>query len=288
MEDIDSGRRWHTANDDVKVNFHDISSTSPDISDEIRATSYRQLVKMVTNKFIKDFGGLGRIATFKVVGGGIVANNILYKCSVDSSSAKYLPLDIREQINSGQIACLFDYSCLLSMKNLNSLSIDSVDHAYNYVAPMLGYSSGVSVDKFFHDLKALNVLTLGNDTFTRDNYREKMRTGDNTFYVPSKSAQYTSAVHSGVKRANQSVWNATKNVAGNKSYPNIIRFVGAVGLGAVALGLGVARLGTAAAKNTAEETSARKNDRGYIDKARGFFGGIGSSIKDAFDNGNED
>lgn len=288
MEDLDSGRRWHTAEDEGQVDFHNISSTSPKVTDEVRATSYRQLVKVVTNKFIKDFGGLGRIATFKVVGGGIVANNILYKCSVDSSSAKYLPLDIREQINSGQIACLFDYSCLLSMKNLNTLSVDSVDHAYNYIAPMLGYSSGVSVDKFFHDLKSLNVLTLGNDTYTRENYREKLRSGDDTFYAPSKAAQYTNAVHSGVKKANQSVWNATKNVAGNRSYPNIIRFIGAVGLGAVALGLGVARLGTAAAKNTAEETSARKNDRGYIDKARGFFGGIGSSIKDAFDNGNQD
>lgn len=287
MEDIDSGRFYHTAPDEPakSVDFHNISSNDAAVTDEIKANSYKQLVKMVTNKLIKDFGGLGRIASFKIVGGGIVVNNSLYRCSVDRSCADMLPFDIKTAINAGQIACLFDYSCLPSMKNLNTLSIDSVDHAYNYVAPMMGYSDGVSVDKFFHDLKSLNILVLGSETFTRENHRQKMKEED-VFYAPTKAARYSSAVHNGVKKANQSVWNATKHVAANKSYPNLIRIVGALGLGALAVGLGVARAGTSVVKDVAEEGSARKNVRGYFEKARGFFGGISSSIKDAFDNGN--
>lgn len=177
--------------------------------------SLDKMVEVISNNILKTFGGLERIHSFKAIGGAIIINGYYYRCRVQDMYAKNIPYDIRRDINAGSISKLFDYSLLRRMKHIRDLEFDSTSFTYDYVSSALGYGSSISVDKFFHDFKTLQVLTIGREKFNRANYMEKI-SGNDLFYLPRRSKIYADAVEQALGRRNHAVWDWTKRSMVNK------------------------------------------------------------------------
>lgn len=222
----------------------DFSGRIDDInySDEINSLS--ALMNLITSDIISKFGGLDRIISLKVIGGSIVVNNYYYRCHIKDIYATGIPLDVRSDINSGNISKLFNYSLIRSMPNLSDLEFDSVSFVYDYVSSALGYGSSISVNRFFDDIPRLNTLRISNDRFTRSDYMQKV-VGNDMFYSPRVSTRLADASEKALGNLGYSSWNLTKKIASKKNYNIVVRALGVTGAASVA---GVAYTGKTATK----------------------------------------
>lgn len=192
------------------------------------------LIKIVSEDILHTFGGVDNIVSFKVVGGSIIVNGYYYKCSADQMFVRYLPYDVRKQIQNGNISRLFDYTILLQCGRIRDLEFDSRNFVYDYVSPALGYGSNVSVDKFFNTFQTLQVLTLGKRKFKKSTYMEQIRDSDE-FYHPRKITRVADASETVLRNCGASSWNFSKRMAKSSDYNKAIRAAGMVaGAGAAA------------------------------------------------------
>lgn len=217
-----------------------------DYSEDIN--SLPTLMKVVTQNIINRFGGLERFNSFKVIGGSIVVNGYYYRCGIDKMFVRNIPYDIRRDINAGHVAKLFNYSIIKSMVNLRDLEIDSVDFAYDYVSNQLGYSKdSISIDRYFEDLKSLQVLTIGKKRFDRNNYIEQAN-GEDIFYKPKKVTQVADMSEYYLGKMIKGSWSFTKKMATNKNCNMAIKVLGTVGGAAATVTTGAVKVGTHGAR----------------------------------------
>lgn len=233
-----------------------------DYSDDI--SSLETLMTVITNDVIEKFGGLDRFTSFKVIGGSIVVNGYYYRCKIKDLFVRNIPYDIRRDINSGNISKLFNYKLLSSMPHIRDLEFDSTSFTYDYVSSQLGYGNSISVDKFFSDFRALQVLTIGKKRFDRNNYVQQSQ-GDDLFYKPKRASQIADASEMYLGKWSSSSWGFTKKLAKDKNCNKVAKVVGVVGGTTATVVTGAAKLGT-------------KATRGIIKNVKIF----GEGLKDLF------
>ena len=221
------------------------------------------LIKLVTTDVLDKFGGYDNIKSFKVIGGSIVINGYFYSCSIKNKAARGLPYDVRREINSGNIAKLFDFSQLKNMHHIRDMEFDSANFVYDYVSLALGYGNRVSVDLFFEDFNALQVLTIKGNKFRRETLNKQLEE-DDTFYQPKKSKVIADASEKVLGDSKTKTWNYTKKTMSRKDAGLVYKTAGVI-LGTTAT---VALIGTGAGVNL-----GRKAWKGIKN--------LGSTFKDA-------
>jgi hypothetical protein len=236
---------------------------------------FERLVNKITEDVLKTFHGASRVKSFKVIGGTIVINKCAYQCKLGERMTSKLPYDLRREINSGNISKLFDYGRVFDMTSLRELQFDSLDLVYDCVSEAMGYGGRLSVDLFFKDLKSLEVLTLGNNTFRRSTYKKDIA-NDDVFYTPKASTKFFNASSNFLGDLRRKSWGLTKNTVTNKKYGLLTKGL-AVAVGAVGtVGAGGAELfmktGSAVTGNTT----------GFGRKATKGLGGIVKQFSDMF------
>jgi len=201
-----------------------------------------ELIQMVTEDILDLFGGVNEITSFKVLGGAIYVNGYCYNCKAGDLLARSLPYDLRREINAGNIGRLFDYSQLLKMRRLRDLEFDSPSFVYDYVSYGMGYGSTISVDRFFDDLRALQVLAIGRKLFKRDTYMSVLDE-DDVFYQPKASTRFANYSEEVLGRASNKSWDFAKNTMKSKDYSRAVKVFLVVGGATGAAVAGVSRFG---------------------------------------------
>lgn len=86
----------------------------------------KEMTKLILQDISSVFGGLDRVATFRVTEEGIlIINDTGYQPAFDTNFLESLPFSIQGKVSSGCVAELFDLSKVYQFKNLQSLIIDS-------------------------------------------------------------------------------------------------------------------------------------------------------------------
>lgn len=204
-----------------------IFSKKFDFSDGESLSSYRDVVYLITDSVIETFGGLSNFKSFRVRGGSIFVNNHCYKCGLSKESAKSLPYDLRSEISSGCVAKLYDFKSLIGLRNLRVLEFDNADFVYDYASVSMGYGARLSIDLFFNDIPGLQELIIGRKKFTRNTYKEDLRSKDrDMFYQPRFMSRVADVSEDYTKAAFKGSWAFTKNMATNKKHKLLFRAVG--------------------------------------------------------------
>jgi hypothetical protein len=251
---------------------------------------FETVVNRTTSKVIKDFGGLSRIRSFAVIGGSLVINGVMYRCRVDKSLSDRLYLDLRREVNAGNIAKLFNYSMLAGMTNLNELRCDSASFMYDYINHGAFGSSDVPVEAYFNALPSLRKVQIGESVFTPETVAKDSSV--NPFYVKSKATKFFDALHSGSKDWNRSSLAWGKSVLTDKNskwYQKVLWspiVLGAVGITAAMRG---ASAGATAISNAGDVGRAEKakdsSVKSLMGRFKGGFDAVKNGILDIF---NED
>lgn len=219
-----------------------------DIDFTLPSSALEEIINTITKAAIKKYGGYKNIISIRVEGGGLWINNYQYTCPVAKKYAKIMPYDLAREINSGNIARLFNYETLYQMKNLAKLSFDSVSFTYEYVSTMMGFGSSISVDKFFKYLTHLQVLNIGDKQFTRGDYSEKMKEAGDMFYHYGRAARFGDMCDSILEGRKIACKSYTHDAWHNKNDGLLMRLgkstigvVGTVAFGATKEGIGMAK-----------------------------------------------
>ena len=241
-----------TLNDPNPVNFS--ATERSEFGEEFERIDYQDdinslenLMSVITNDIIRKFGGLERITSFKVIGGGIVVNGYYYRCKIKDLFARNIPYDIRRDINAGNISKLFNYGLIRNMIHIRDLEIDSVSFAYDYVSTQMGYDNSISVDKFFNDLRSLQVLTIGRKRFDRNNYIAQAN-GEDIFYKPKKSTEIADASEAWLGKMSNKSWSFTKNAWSDRNCGRVAKVLKVTGGTAATVATGTAKLGSQATR----------------------------------------
>lgn len=249
--------------------------------DDLTATTFANLISLVTKKVITTYGGYNRISTFRVIGGAIVVNGTVFRSKISKDCLGILPLDIRRQISSGNLAELFDYRELYNMPNLRGLEFDSVDFVYDNVSRVLGYGDSIGVDNFFNDLKSLQMLIIGRNKFTRQNYKQEMQK-DDIFYYQGTATKYATVCDNKLSELTNRSWCFTKNMFNNKNKGIVTRTFGVL-FGTVASATtGVATLGAKAVKGVTKKVDKHNQKKSAKDSAKSGFKAFKEGFKDLF------
>lgn len=211
--------------------------SSIDYTDDI--TSLSQFSDIITKDIISKFGGYDRITSMKVVGGSIVVNGYYYRSKIKDMYTENIPYDVVKDINSGNISKLFNYSTLYKMKNLTSLVFDSESFVYEYVSNSLGFGNSIAVDKFFDTFPRLQSLKIGRETFTRTDYKEKIK-GNDLFYKPRVTTRIADVTENFLTSSRKWSWSRAKGTFTNKNYGLLHRAFSGTAYTAVAATTGVA------------------------------------------------
>ncbi len=220
-----------------------------DFSDGESIESLENVVKSITKDVLRTFGGLERITEFKCKGESVSINGYLYKCRFSGNSVMSLPYDIRSKVGASCVASLYNYKTLFGMKNLRSLNFDSTEFVYDFVSTTMGYGNRVSVDLFFRDIPSLRELKIGNHSFTRENYKEKLRGSErDMFYQPKLLKRTADFTDSFVEKSFKNSWAWTLDSARNRKYSAARRVTGVVAGTAMTTASGVASAGIKATR----------------------------------------
>ena len=250
-------------------------------NEELSATSFANLIRLVTHKVISNYGGYERINSFRVVGGAIIINGVVFRSKVSKDCIGVLPLDIRRQISSGNLSELFNYRELLNMPNLRGLEFDSVSFTYDKVSKALGYGNNIGVNNFFDDIKSLQALVIGSHKFSRKNYKEKMKE-DDIFYYQSTATKYATVCDKCLSKYTSKSWNFTKNMFNSKNHGLVTKTFGVL-FGTVASATtGVATLGAKAVKGVSSEIDSKTSRSTFGESARSGFNAFKEGFKNLF------
>lgn len=269
---------------DYKEEFSSQDIENMDFSsedDEITATTYANLVKLVTSKVIGNFGGYDRINTFRVIGGAIAINGTIFRSKVSKDCLGLLPLDIRRQISAGNLAELFNYRELFNMPNLRGLDFDSESFVYNRVSPLLGFIGTIGVDNYFEAFSSLQILKIGNRKFTRQNY--KMEIGDeDIFSYQSKATKYARMCDNNLSNLTSKSWSFTKNMFNSKNHGLVAKTFGVIFGTTASAVTGVASLGAKAVKGVSHQVDRHNQRKTFTEKAKDGFSAFKGGFKDLF------
>ena len=281
---IDTG--YTPADEEVEVGSGGYGEGFDMVSDdeETMIDSYREFMNSMTRAMIRDFGGMSRIKSIGVCGGAVAVNGVIYRTKVSNSAVKLLPLDVRKQVNSGQIAELLDWRFLTGCNNLAELAFDSTDFVYNCINEVFGDNGkGVDIKWYFSALPGLKRLRIGKNIYLREDVIGN-RNYNNPFVQRSRAYEVANVCTSGASKAMKGAWKwGWNNVTGkNNSWFRRI-FGGAAGLVAgvattTAAGVSLIAKGATGAIDKAKRESGRKQHG----RGNSWWAGMKDGFKDLF------
>lgn len=244
--------------------------------------SYRELMFSITAGMIRDFGGLSRIKSVAVCGGAVAINNMIYRTKVSEQASRLLPIDVRKQVNAGQICELIDWSFIKQCPALTKLASDSTDFMYSCINEAPGYEAGkTSVKWYFKAIPSLQVLQIGKTTYLKEDVMS--RDFEDPFIQRSRAYQIADACRSGLGRTSGKIWKWGFNNAFGKDkrwYQRI--FGGAFGV-AGGVVTGVAAGAAAITQGAASVIDRASTNKPKKEKKPGIFGRLKGGIKDILD-----
>ena len=231
---------------------------------------------MITNRVVNTFGGLNRISSLRVLSDSLIINGSVFKCKLSKNVLTSMPLDLRQQLNTGNEAVLFDYSMLESMDNLRTLEFDSKSFVYDNVSKALGYANSISVDKFFDDISSLQTLKIDKYTFTRKNYKEEMKKND-IFYYQSKATKFASMCDGVLSKGTKAIWGKAKGTFTSTHHGLLYKIgVGTAQLAATAT-VGTFDLGAKISKGISKTVDRKRRKR-----VKSTFSAFKNGVNDLF------
>lgn len=248
---------------------------------------FQRLVNGITARVIKDYGGLGRIRSFAVIGDSLVINNTMYRCKINEEVANRLYVDLRREVNAGNICRLFNYKMLAGMSELSELRCDSTTFMYEYVNYGAFGSSDVPLRAYFDAFPKLRLLQIGKDKYTRESvYAEDAK---EPYYIQSKTSQFFDNVHAGTKKWNEGAWSWGKSKLTDKKskwYQKVLWAPIAIGaVGATAVTRGASAVVSSAVGAADKEKSRQAHEEkmgGFVSSFKKGFKSAASGIKDLF------
>lgn len=255
---------------------------------ETSEDTLKEIVNGVTKRVIQDYGGLNRINSFAVVGDSLVINKVMYRCKINKDIASRLYVDLRREINAGNINRLFNYKMLAGMENLIELKCDSVSFMHDYVNYGAFGDSDVPIRAYFEAFPRLSLLQIGTTKYTRKSVQEEDM--QETYYVQTKCSKFFDNVHDVSKKVNKETLHWGKSKLTDKRsrwYQKVLWtpvVIGAVGVTAATRG---ASAGISSAKVAIDKSRARKanNDKinGFVQNLKSGFSAAKNSVKDLFE-----
>lgn len=148
------------------VDWGEVLSKTADSTD----ASIERLKSFITYNIRKKFGGWSRITSIVVRSEQLIINNTTYIPVIEKKyiNSEIFPVDTLDYIQNGCIAPFFNWEYLKNMANLQSLDIDDVNFYTSTVGADLKIGRRIGVATVFNVCKNLDVLTLGNETVTRE------------------------------------------------------------------------------------------------------------------------
>lgn len=265
----------------------DMSSVFTGVGELNSDEAFERLVNGVTSKVINDYGGLGRVRSFAIVGDSLVINKVMYRCKIDESLSSKLYVDLRREVNAGNIIRLFNYKVLAGMTELTELKCDSVSFMYDYVNYSAFGSYDVPIRAYFDAFPKLRLLQIGKDRYTRESvYSIEC---ESPYYIQSKGSKFFESVHDNAKKWNQGAWSWGKSKLTDKKskwYQKILWspiVIGAVGVTAATRGIsaGASALKTASDKEKQRQAHEEKVG-GFVDSLKRGFKSAKASFQDLF------
>lgn len=248
---------------------------------------FELLVNNLTFKVIHDFGGLARIRSFAIVGDSIVINNVMYRCKIDKSLCDRLYVDLRREVNAGNICRLFNYKMLAGMTNLTELRFDSARFMYDYVNYGAFGVSDVPLRAYFDALPQLSLLQVGSERYTRQSVLEEDT--EAPYYVKCKTAKFFDCVKEKTKSWNQDTWSWGKSKLTDKNskwYQKVLWAPFVMGAAGATVVMRGASAGISAVTTAADKESARQNHEkkvgGFVDSFKRGFRGLKAGLSDLF------
>lgn len=182
-----------------------------DYTDEV--TSVQALSDLITKDIFSKFGTADRFTSFRVIGGALVVNEYYYRARIKDLYAKNIPYDVRRDINSGNIASLFNFAYLGKMSSLRVLEVDSETFAYDNIRPYINgpKSSSIGVDKLFRRIKTLDEIRIGGNTFRRSDFDPRQEQG--IYYKMNKRDKLAYMADEGLSKFENKSWSFTKKSA---------------------------------------------------------------------------
>ena len=186
-------------------------------------------------------------------------------------------MDIRRKIASGNVADLFNYREMLNMRNLRGIEFDSKSFLSSVVCEEMGYHGTLGIDYFFRDIPSLQMLVVGKNKFTRQNYKEEIKK-DEDFYYTSQRTAYASACDKVLGRWTKNSWSFTRNMLTDRNRGIFTRVLGVVFGGAATVVVGVADAGAKGVKGVSSVIDRRRKGG----RVRRGLKGFKSSFDDLF------
>lgn len=122
----------------------------------------KEMTKLILQDISSVFGGLDRVATFRVTSEGVlIINDTAYQPTFDAAFLETLPFSIQGKVSSGCAAELFDLSKVYQFKNLQSLIIDSQTLAQGRARRELGLRPRERYNVLFRVFKQLQYINAG-------------------------------------------------------------------------------------------------------------------------------
>lgn len=250
--------------------------------------AFQDIVNSITKKVIADYGGLQRIKSFAIVGDSLVINRVMYRCKIDKSIADTLFVDLRREVNAGNIIRLFNYKVLAGMTELVELKCDSASFMREYVNHSAFGSSSVPYEAYFKALPQLGVLQIGKHKISREEIDKAE--SEALYYSQTSCSKFLDSVHELSRKANSGTWSWGKSKLTDKNsrwYQKVLwTTVVLSALGATAATRGVTA-GVASAKTAYDKSKAKRENSARVDSfvkslKRGFSAAT-DGIKELFE-----
>lgn len=256
------GRGYYTSPDGRADNYYPskghVDVESPDDFKFDTQKSIEDLVNEVTMGAFSLIGGVSELRSIRVIDGMLIVNNVAYRPKFSQQYLGSLPRDLRYEVNSGNVARLFNWRTLKGTAGLNirRIAFDDINFVSDYVSDGLGWGGRVSVHDFYREFTRLNSLTIGNSVFMRDNWKYEVTTRGE-FYQPTKMRAISDSLDHVLSSGTLGSWNYTRTTLSRRD----------ISFGMKALGVAAGITATAAV-GTAAATSKT---------GRGIFSGLQSA-----------
>lgn len=232
------------------------------LSDEDTAKNYTDLCEEICSDIENKFGGWDRVTDLAVVSNLLIINSVSYEPILPQGYADSLPFDLRNNVNGGQFAWLFNFGLLRKMTRLTNLKFDSADFVYCKVRKDLHLVNGFSCKSFFKVCKNLRNLQIGQTVVTSANPTAE----EDLFKKASRAEELYQKCCDNTWTFTKNRWSSVRDVFLDTDRSGLSKIWGVTWRGAVAAGGTAATLGVKGA--------------GLLGKIGRGIGNIASAIKD--------
>ena len=236
--------------------------------------NYECLKHLVTREILNHMIQ-SHIHSIYVIDGELIINNIRRIPNVGNLNIDFrrsFPDGVYSAIDEGNMAFLFDWSCIKGMGNLSELIFSDMNYVSTYVVSDLGIRHNWGLDIFFDRIRSLQSLTVGSETVKREEIKTEKSVKLKEDIARHKRFNgildgYSMNIYKTTDFMQDFFCNSVKNYMtnrGNKGFPRY--FLGVTARGVGALGASAVNLGTHMAGGIFNAIRTAFTDVGTLDE----------------------